>query len=525
MTESHPPVPLVPREVLFGNPDRVSPRISPDGARLAWIAPVDGVLNVWVSPIAGGVGVPVTEDRDRGIRSFFWAHDNQHILYEQDTGGDENWRLYAVDLPTGVTKDLTPFEGVQARVEHIDKHFPDDVLVGINKENPQLHDVYRLHLPTGELTKIVENPGFVGFLADSQFKVRGGLAPTEDGGMVVMVRDDEESEWRPILEIGQEDALTTSPLDFTLDGKAMWAVSSKGFNTGHLVLINTANGVQRLVVGDPTYDVSGVHLNADTKQPEFVTYTKDRVEYQVLDPNVVVDLAFLQSIGDGDMSLIGADDADNVWLAAYTNDNGPVSYYAYDRRTQDSRFLFDHRPDLKKYELAMNEPFEYTARDGLQIHGYLHFPLGLPREKLPTVLMVHGGPWARDVWGLDPQAQWLANRGYLVVQVNFRGSTGYGKQFVSAGDREWGAKMHDDLLDAVDVVVNDGFADKDRIAIYGGSYGGYAALVGAAFTPDVFACRGRHRGTVQPQDPHRVDPSLLGADDQPVPHPSGQSRD
>ena len=266
-------------------------------------------------------------------------------------------------------------------------------------------------------------------------------------------------------------------------------------------------------MGDPDYDISGVHLNADTKQPEFVTYTKDRVEYQVLDPNVVVDLAFLQSIGDGDMSLIGADDADNVWLAAYTNDNGPVSYYAYDRRTQDSRFLFDHRPDLKKYELAMNEPFEFAARDGLQIHGYLHFPLGLPRENLPTVLMVHGGPWARDTWGLDPQAQWLANRGYLVVQVNFRGSTGYGKKFVSAGDREWGAKMHDDLLDAVNVVVNDGFADKDRIAIYGGSYGGYAALAGAAFTPDVFACRGRHRGPVQPQDAHRVDPALLGAHD------------
>jgi dipeptidyl aminopeptidase/acylaminoacyl peptidase len=488
MTASHPPVPLVPREVLFGNPDRVSPRISPDGARLAWIAPDEGVLNVWVSPVSGGVGVPVTEDRDRGIRSFFWAHDNQHILYEQDTGGDENWRLYATDLVNGVTKDLTPFEGVQARVDHIDKNFPDDVLVGINKDNPQLHDVYRLHLPTGELTKIVENPGFVGFLADAQFRVRGGLAPTADGGMVVMVRDDEESEWRPILEIDQEDALTTSPLEFTADGKALWAVSSKGFNTGNLVLINCANGVQRLVVGDPNYDISGVHLNPDTKNPEFVTYTKDRVEYQVLDPDVVIDLAFLQSLGDGDMDLIGANDADTIWLAAYTSDNGPVSYFAYDRRTQDARFLFDHKPELKKYELAMNEPFEFTSRDGLQIHGYLHFPLGLPRENLPTVLLVHGGPWARDTWGLDPQAQWLANRGYLVVQVNFRGSTGYGKSFVSAGDREWGGKMHDDLLDAVNTVVNDGFADKDRIAIFGGSYGGYAALVGAAFTPDVFAC-------------------------------------
>jgi len=488
MTVSLPPVPLVPREVLFGNPERVSPRISPDGARLAWIAPDEGVLNVWVSPIAGGVGAPVTEDRDRGIRTYFWAHDNQHILYEQDNGGDENWRLYAVDLTTGETRDLTPFDGVQARVEHVDKHFPDDVLVGINKDNPQLHDVYRLHLPTGELTKVVENPGFVGFIADGQFRVRGGLAPKPDGGMAVMVRDDEESEWRPILEIDQEDALTTTPLEFTLDGKGLWAVSSKGFNTGQLVLINCDNGVQRLVVGDPAYDVSGVHLNPDSKAPEFVTYTKDRLEYQILDPNVMIDLAVLQSIGEGDMSLIDADDSDRVWLAAYTNDDGPVSYFAFDRRTQDARFLFDHQPELKKYQLAMNEPFEFPSRDGLQIHGYLHFPLGVPRDKLPTVLLVHGGPWARDTWGYDPQAQWLANRGYLVVQVNFRGSTGYGKSFVSAGDREWGAKMHDDLLDAVAWVVDQGYADPERVGIFGGSYGGYAALVGATFTPELFAC-------------------------------------
>jgi len=277
MFETHPPVPLVPREVLFGNPERVMPRISPDGARLAWIAPDAGVLNVWVSPISGGVGVPVTNDRDRGIHTFFWAHDNQHIVYEQDTGGDENWRLYAVDLTTGETRDLTPFEGVQARVDHTDKRFPDDVLVGINKDNPELHDVYRLHLPTGELTKIVENPGFIGFLADRQFRIRGGLAPTAEGGMVVMVRDDEESEWRPILEISQEDSLTTSPIDFSADGKGMWAVSSKGFNTGHLVMIDCATGVQRLFVGDPDYDISGVHLNPESKEPEFVTYTKDRI--------------------------------------------------------------------------------------------------------------------------------------------------------------------------------------------------------------------------------------------------------
>jgi hypothetical protein len=195
-------VPLVPRQVLFGNPERMSPRISPDGRRLAWIAPDQGVLNVWVNRIGAPLAeaTAVTEDRDRGIRSFLWAHDNRHLLYEQDTGGDEDWHLFDVDLETGAIRDLTPFEGVQARVDETDKRFPDTVLVGLNRDNPQLHDVYRLDLPTGELEKIVENPGFIGFLADADFQVRAGLAPLPDGGMLVMVRDAAEGEWRPLLQ-------------------------------------------------------------------------------------------------------------------------------------------------------------------------------------------------------------------------------------------------------------------------------------------------------------------------------------
>ncbi len=486
MTE--PPVPLVPRQVLFGNPEKVSPRISPDGGRLAWIAPDEGVLNVWVGTVGADDARPVTKDRDRGIRSYFWAHDNRHLLYVQDQGGDENWRLHDVDLETGVDRDLTPFEDVQARVEDTDKRFPNEILVGLNRDNPQLHDVYRLDLTTGDLEKVAENPGFIGFLADADFRVRAGVAPLPDGGMVVMVRDDEESEWRPILEVGQDDALTTNPISFTLDGSALWAVSSVGANTGRLVRIDCANGESEVVAEDPTYDVGGVHLHPDTREPRLVVYVKERTSYQVLDAEVAGDLAALQALERGDLSLVGDDDADRTWLAAYMADDGPVRYYAFDRETQEPTFLFEHQPALSEYQLASMEPFSFQARDGLTIHGYLTFPPGAGRTGLPAVLNVHGGPWARDTWGYDPEAQWLANRGYLCVQVNFRGSTGYGKDFVNAGDREWGAKMHDDLLDAVDWVVAQGYADRSKIAIYGGSYGGYAALAGAAFTPDVFAC-------------------------------------
>ncbi|HWC10713.1 MAG TPA: S9 family peptidase, partial [Acidimicrobiales bacterium] len=481
-------VPIVPREVLFGNPERTSPRISPDGSRLAWLAPDEGVLNVWVGTVGGTESRVVTRDRDRGIRSFYWAHDRRHLLYVQDKGGDENWRLYDVDLETDEIRDLTPFEEVQARVEELDKRFPDHVLVGLNRDNPELHDVYRLDLRSGELEKVTANPGFVALLADAEWKVRAAIAPTPDGGLHLMVRDSEDAEWRRLLEVGQEDALSTEPVDFTLDGTALYAITSLGANAGRLVRIDCGTGDMDVIAEDPTYDVTAVRLDPDTREPQVVVFLRDRADYRVLDPAVADDVEALLGLSPGDPFLVGHDDSDGVWLVAYTLDDGPVRFYAWDRQQGRATFLFEHQPALAKYQLAKMEPFSFAARDGLTIHGYLTFPPGLPAHELPTVLNVHGGPWARDAWGFDPEAQWLANRGYLCVQVNFRGSTGYGKAFVNAGDKEWGAKMHDDLLDAVQHVVDKGWADRDRVAIYGGSYGGYAALAGAAFTPEVFRC-------------------------------------
>jgi dipeptidyl aminopeptidase/acylaminoacyl peptidase len=487
-------VDLIPRSVLFGNPERTSPQISPDGNSLAWIAPRDGVLNLWVAPVGGESGVdwavarPVTADTDRGIRMFAWAHDGRHLLYVQDVGGDENWRLYDVDPESGVRRDLTPFEGIHATIIGTSKRRPDEVLVGINADNPQLHDVYRLHLASGELVKEIENPGYAGWLADEDLVVRCAISPLPDGSFDVLVRDSGADEFRHLLSIPAEDATSTDVVSFSGDGRSVLMISAAGSDTGRLTRVDLATGESTVLAEDPEADVSGVLLHPDTRDPLIVMVLKDRMTYTVLDPSVADDFKAVRALHPGDPTFSDRDEADTTWLIAFTVDAGSVTYFMYDRATKTGRLLFSARPALDSYELAPMEPFSFTARDGLLIHGYVTFPPGLGRTGLPAVVDVHGGPQVRDTWGYNPEAQWLANRGYLCIQVNYRGSTGYGKAFIAAGDREWGGKMHDDLIDAVGYAVDQGWADKSKVAIYGGSYGGYAALVGAAFTPDVFCC-------------------------------------
>ncbi len=485
---------LIPRQVLFGNPERISPRISPDGTLLAWIAPHEGVLNVWVAPASTAQGVDwaaarvVTDDSDRGIRTFYWAHDGRHLLYLQDTGGDENWRLHDVDLQTMQRRDLTPFDGVQTQLIAMERKFPTDVLIGLNRDNPELHDVYRLDLVSGELTKEVENFGVVGWAADAQLVVRAAAAPQPDGGFILLVRDSADGDWRPLETVPAEDALTSGLIAFSEDGRSLLAMSSVAAQTGRLVRIDITTGSTEVLAEDPEADVTDVRLQPDTREPQIVTLLKDRSEYVVLDQSVAADLSAIRALHPGDPVFDDADHADTTWLVSFTNDAGPESFFSYDRASRTGHFLLDTRPELSRYELAAMEPFSFTARDGLTIHGYATFPAGSARSGLPTVVNVHGGPWVRDVWGFNPEAQWLANRGYLCIQVNYRGSTGYGKSFVNAGDREWGGRMHDDVIDAVSFAVSQGWTDPARVAIYGGSYGGYAALVGATFTPEVFCC-------------------------------------
>ena len=480
---------LIPREVLFGNPEKTAPQISPDGSRIAYLAPKEGVLNVWVRTAGKADDRPVTDDKDRGIRRYFWAHDGKHILYLKDKGGNENWRLFGVNLDTGDVKDFTPFDDVQVNVVGFDKHFPRDIMLGINKDNPRLKDVYHLDLETAELTLRAKNPGnIIGWAADRKMKIRGALAMTPDGKQELLVRSDESSDWKVLVTWTPEDVLSASPVGFTRDGKHIFLNDPRDVNATRLVKMEIETGDIEEIASDPEYDVGGTFIHPDTYEIQAVRFTKARWEWHILDKEISDDFSRIEVLDDGDFFIYNRDHANSKWLVGFTKDSGPIPFYVYDRTTRDASFLFNHQPALEEYKLASMEPFSFEARDGLTIHGYLTFPQGKERKNLPTVLNVHGGPWHRDTWGFDPYAQLMANRGYLCIQVNFRGSTGYGKEFLNAANREWGGKMHDDLIDAVNWAVEKGFADKKKVAIFGGSYGGYAALVGATFTPDFFSC-------------------------------------
>ncbi len=483
------PPELIPRTVLFGNPVKTSPQISPDGTIMAYLAPVNEVLNVWIKTIGQEDDHPVTKDNNRGIRNYFWAADGQRIMYLQDVGGNENWRLYGVHLQTGEIKELTPYEDVQVQIINRDKRFPNELLIAMNKDNPQVHDVYHLDLTTGELKEVAKNPGTIaGWLSDADFKVRGAYASTPTGGFELLIRTQEDAPWDTVLTIDSENALTSGPVSFTRDGQALYLLDSRNVNAGRLVKFDLATRKIEVIAEDPQYDVDNVMVNPDTYEIQAVAFAKDREEWKVLDKAIAKDFTRIAGLDRGDFVIYDRDNADRIWLVGFSADNCPASYYAYDRVSKEGTFLFYSRPELKKYTLATMEPISFTSRDGLTIHAYLTLPPGKEKRNLPLVLNVHGGPWARDTWGFDSEAQWLANRGYACLQVNYRGSTGYGKAFVNAADREWGGKMHDDLVDAVNWAVKEGIADPQKVAIYGGSYGGYAALVGATFTPDLFCC-------------------------------------
>jgi len=480
---------LIPRSVLFGNPERADPQVSPDGKKLAFLAPLDGVLNVWVGALEGEEFRPVTHDTDRGVRVYFWAQDGEHVLYLQDVGGDENWRLHKVRLADEVVEDLTPFENVQVQIVARDKRHRDELLLAINKNDARFHDVYHLDLTTNALTIVAENPGDVlAWVADADFAVRGALTATENGGSELRVRDTPADEWRLLLTWNPEDALTSGPLGFTLDGRSLYLTDSRDANAGRLARLELSSERTEVIAEDPLYDVSDVVVHPDTREIQLVAFTRARREWLVLDAALQDDIAAIEALSPGEFAIHSRSDDDDTWIVECVEDRHPVAYHAYDRTSRTARLLFCTRPDLARYTLAAMKPVSFQTRDGLTIHGYLTLPVGVAAERLPLVLDVHGGPWHRDVWGYDPEAQWLANRGYACLQVNFRGSTGYGKAFLNAGNREWGGRMHDDLVDGLRWAVDEGIADPERVAIYGGSYGGYAALVGATFTPDLFTC-------------------------------------
>ena len=479
---------LSPRSALFGNPERANPEISPDGKQLGYLAPVDGVLNVWIRTLGKTDDRPVTHDTHRGIRNFLWQFDNQHILYLQDIGGDENWRLYQTDIFSKETKDLTPFEKVRVDIVAYRWNLPDTILVAMNQRDAKVFDVHRIDLKTGKIELDTQNPGDVqDWSADNALQVRAAQVQTDDGGSIIRVRNDAKSPWRDLIKWGPDETFG-GLMGFTPDNRALWVSTSLDVNAARLLEIDLATGKRKVVTEDPQFDVRSTINDPKTNALEAVSYAKQRTEFVFIDPKVKADFAALQKVRPGDISDLSQSLDDQHWVVGFMSDDAPVYWYLYDRPTRQATLLFSNRPQLEKYKLSAMKPIAFTARDGMQIYGYLTTPAGMNAKNLPMVEFVHGGPWARDEWGFNRYAQWLANRGYAVLQVNYRGSTGYGKQYTNAGDRQWAGAMHTDLLDAKDWAVKQGVANSSKVCIMGGSYGGYATLAGVTFSPDAFAC-------------------------------------
>ena len=489
---------IIPTDVLFGNPKYASPMISPDGNLLSFLAPSEeGVLNIFVVDMTDEFNIEsarmITNDTSRGIRQARWAPDSKTMLYLQDFEGDENFHLWAVDATSLVEtepRDLTPGENVKASNLITNKRSKDEILVATNEREPTCFDMYRVNYKSGERVMDTENPGDVlGWgTEDESFEVREALVKNQnDSSETIRVRDDKDSEWRDLITFpyGENGNL----VDFCKDGKSCWMTSSLGRETTALTKVDLATGETLETVSyNDKCDCGGVVLDDDTKELKAVSYNYARRERVFFNHELEKDYHILESLGpdNTEVGVASRTEDEKTWVVAYSKSDGPTAYVLYNQEKKESTPLFVSRPELLDYQFAQMEDVRIQARDGLELVGYL--TRSDTEKKTPLILLVHGGPWARDYWGFNAQAQWFANRGYATLQVNFRASTGYGKSFLHKGDGQWGAAMQDDLTDSVQWAIDQGIADPDNVCIFGGSYGGYACLAGLTYTPDVYKC-------------------------------------
>jgi dipeptidyl aminopeptidase/acylaminoacyl peptidase len=490
--------PLIDREIFFGDPEIAGGQISPDGRFISFLRPLDGVQNVWVKgrdePF--DAARPVTADTIRPVRGYFWSQDSRYVLYAQDRDGDENFRVYAVDprappapgSPAPPVRDLTPFQGIQARIVSVPEAAPDQILVAINDRDPRVHDVYRIDIRTGERELVLRNDeNVVQWQADLRGNLRLGVRQTQDGGWEILRLDPDGL--TPVYSCSWEEAC--GPVRFHHDGRRAYMVTNRGVDLTRLILFDPATGEEELVDSDPQgeVDFSGAAFSRATRELLATYYVGDRLRIYPRDDQFATDLERVRAaVPDGDIYFGSRTRDDRLQLVSVTSDVDPGATYLYDRETGRVERLYRPYPDLPTEHLARTQPVRYAARDGVVIPAYLTIPRNVEPRNLPVVIMPHGGPWARDTWGYDATAQFLANRGYAVLQPNFRGSTGFGKRFLNLGNEEWGTgTMQHDITDGVRWLIDQGIADPDRIGIHGGSYGGYATLAGVTFTPELYA--------------------------------------
>lgn len=480
-------VPLIPMEDFFRNPKKTSYQLSPDGEHLAFLQPWENRMNVHIRKIGEEGVTRITEATERDIRAYFWANNNR-IAYVLDKGGDENFRLYAVDIDGSNLKDLTPFDEVRVGIIDDLEEIEDEMIIQMNKRDKRIFDAYRININTGEMKMVGENPGNItGWMTDHDGKIR--IAQATDGvNISLLYRDNENQKFNTVKTLNFKESL--SPMLFTFDNEKIYALSNLNRDKKAVILYDIKNDEEEEVIFEhPEVDVMNLSYSKKRKVLTAIRYYTDKNYYHFLDENRKQLQEELEKKLPGYEVRVASMSKDETKVLVRTfSDKSMGAYYFYNRETADFRKLVDVSPWLNEEHLADMKPVEYTARDGLTIHGYLTLPKGKEAENLPVVINPHGGPWARDYWGFNPEVQFMANRGYAVLQMNFRGSTGYGREFWEISFKEWGKSMQDDITDGVNWLIEQGIADPERVGIYGGSYGGYAVLAGLAFTPELYAC-------------------------------------
>ena len=486
---------LISRKALFGNPQKMDVQISNDGESVAYLAPLilgdeRSKLNIWMRSIDHADDRPLTHETSRAIHSFFWSNDSTEILYLQDTQGDENYRLFGITVATNETRCYTPFDNVQVRVVSHPNEETSVILLEINKNDPTVHDLYSLDLKTKELKLLCVNPGGVEeWVVDSSLSLRAALRIKDDGSKEIISRKNDASSWIVLRSYDLEDSSNNcSILGFSEKHSLLYIIDTKDHDTARIIAFNLDTKECEVIAQDAYYDISSAIIHKDTQEVEAYYCNREKPSFEIIKkdgPCARIFKAFAQY-----KKIIYVANRDKYmkrWIVSLSRDTSPDIYYVYNDEDGSITELFKTCPAIDEKLLAPMNPVSLKSRDGLTLHGYIILPYQ-GKKNLPLVLVVHGGPEARDSWGYSPPIQWLANRGYAVLRINYRGSSGYGKKFLQAGYREWGGKMHDDLIDGVNWAIEQGIADPKKIAIFGASYGGYAALVGATFTPDVFCC-------------------------------------
>lgn len=494
-------VPLIPREAFFSHGERMRVRLSPDGQWIGFVAPIKDEngrpkgLGVYRAPVTDKDNVqPVLVDNNPRMPEYFFTLRSDKVFFLRDVGGNENQQLHVVDLKTGKVENLTNNNEVKAHYLGERLETPGLIYYSINDRDPQYQDVYSYNMDTGKSTLVFKNDqGFLGTDIDQKGRPRIGLKYDENGEMDYFYRE-ADGDWKLLMKLSIEDATGTSPVASDFDNNVLYLTDTRGEDKSAFKSLDLKTGKLTTIVPPQKADLTNLITTFDGRTPLAIAYEHMRGEHVALQPGMAAELRKLKALADGDIQVMSNTVDDSKWLVAFFGDQKSVHYYLWDRKTMTGSLVFAMQPELDRLPLTPMHPLVITSRDGLELVSYLTLPRGVafdpatlkPEKPLPMVLLVHGGPWARDSWGLNPEHQWLANRGYAVLSVNYRGSDGFGKNFTKASFGEWSGKMHDDLIDAVNFAVDHGIAIKDKIAIMGASYGGYAALVGATFTPDVF---------------------------------------